>query len=274
VSDSGGGLGAGVIAAAGTAFHYRDAGAGPLAVLLHGFGMDGRLWDPVVERIGARRRCVAVDLRGTGRTPLGPAASVPLERHADDIAAVIAAFGAESADVVGFSMGGFVLLALIERHPSVVRTAAFVGARANADDAAGLASREALVCTLLEHGRSAAYRELEPRLVAPDAAEHVRARLRTMLEDQPYEGLVAAQRAMASRPDRLDVLRAMRLPVLIVAGEHDAFAPPPLATAMADAAGDATLEVLAGVGHTMPLEAPDAVARLLAGFWDRTGSAV
>jgi len=261
------------IAAAGSRFSYRERGSGPLALLLHGFGMDSRMWEPVMERIGARRRCVAVDLRGAGGTVLGSAASVPLERHADDVAALIAAFGGDAADVVGFSMGGFVLLALLERTPAVVRTAAFVGTRANADDAAGLATREALVGTLLEHGRAAAYTELLPRLVAADAAELVRARLRTMLEDQPYEGLVAAQRAMAERPDRLEVVRGARLPVLVVAGEHDAFAPPPLPAAMAEAAADGRLEVIAGVGHTMPLEAPVDVARLLAGFWDRTASA-
>jgi pimeloyl-ACP methyl ester carboxylesterase len=263
----------GRIAAAGTTFHYRASGTGPLALLLHGFGMDSRMWEPVVARLGARRRCVAVDLRGAGRTAPGPEASVPLERHADDVAALIAAFGAEAADVVGFSMGGFVLLAALERHPAVVRTAAFVGTRANADDAATMAARAALVRTLLERGRAAAYLELLPKLVVADAADHVLARLRTMLEEQPYEGLIAAQRAMADRPDRMDVLRTTRLPVLVVAGEHDAFAPLPLPTAMADAAFDAQLEVIAGVGHTTPLESPDHVARLLAGFWDRTASA-
>jgi 3-oxoadipate enol-lactonase len=155
----------------------------------------------------------------------------------------------------------------------VVRTAAFVGTRANADDAATLATRDALVRTLLERGRTAAYLDLRPKLVAADAADHVQARLRTMLEEQPYEGLIAAQRAMADRPDRTEVVRRARLPVLVVAGEHDAFAPLPLPTAMADAAADGQFEVIAGVGHTMPLESPDHVARLLAAFWDRTASA-
>lgn len=257
------------ITAAGTTFASREAGAGPLAVLLHGFGMDGSMWQPVVERVDGRR-CVAIDMRGAGATPPGSGAAVPLEQHADDVAAVIAACGQARADVVGFSMGGFVLLALLERHPDVVGSAVLVGTRANADDAATRAGRDALVRTLLEQGRPAAYLELLPRLAAPDASDHVRAQLRTMFEAQPYEGLIAALRAMRERPDRLAVLSQVRVPVLVVAGEHDAFSPSPLPQQMAHAAG-AQMEVIAGVGHTMPLEAPDTLARLITAFWERSG---
>jgi len=257
------------VAAAGTAFACRAAGEGPPAVLLHGFGMDSRMWEPVLARVEGRR-CVAIDLRGAGATPPGPGDAVSLERHADDVAAVIAELGHGRADIVGFSMGGFVLLALLERHPDVVASAVFVGARANADDAATRAGRDALAGTLLEQGRGAAYRQLLPRLAAPDASDHVRAQLRTMLEAQPYEGLIAALRAMRERPDRLAVLSRVLVPTLVVAAEHDAFAPAPLPQQMARAAG-ARIEVITGVGHTMPLEAPDTLARLITTFWADLG---
>lgn len=97
----------GTIEAAGTTFHYRATGSGRLVLLLHGFGMDSRVWDLVLQRVGPGRQCVAVDLRGAGRTPLGADLTLPLERHADDVAALVAAFGARSVDLVGFSMGGF-----------------------------------------------------------------------------------------------------------------------------------------------------------------------
>lgn len=261
----------GTIEAAGTTFHYHATGSGRLALLLHGFGMDSRVWDLVLQRVGPGRQCVAVDLRGAGRTPLAADLTLPLERHADDVAALVTAFGARSVDLVGFSMGGFVLLEVLERHPAVVSTAAFIGTRGTAEDDATRATRDALIRTLLERGRSAAYSELLPRLVAADAPNYVLARLRTMLEDQSYEGLVAAQQAMRERSDRLKAVRAARKPLLVIVGEHDAFAPPPLAEAVADASADAQLEVIAGVGHTTPLESAGQVARLLTDFWRRTG---
>ena len=258
------------IAAAGTTFACRAAGEGPPAVMLHGFGMDSRMWEPVLARVDGRR-CVAIDLRGAGATPPDPDGTVSLERHADDVAAMIATLGHARADIVGFSMGAFVLLALLERHPDVVASAVFVGARANADDAATRAGRDTLIRTLLEEGRGAAYRQLLPRLAAADARDHVRAQLRTMLEAQPYEGLIAALRAMRDRPDRLAVLSRVRVPTLVVAAEHDAFAPAPLPQQLARAAG-AHIEVISGVGHTMPLEAPDTLASLITAFWASLGS--
>src|SRR3954451_16640963 len=45
---------------------YRDEGTGPAIVFVHGALVDGRLWDPVVERLRDRFRCVVPDL------PLGP----------------------------------------------------------------------------------------------------------------------------------------------------------------------------------------------------------
>ena len=261
------------VPAASTTFACRESGAGPLAILLHGFGSDGRLWDGVRSQVAPGRRCVAVDMRGAGMTPLGGTADVSLDRHADDVAELIGALGDRAADVVGFSMGGFVLLALLERHPGVVRSATFVGTRANADDEQSRAGRDAMARTLLDGGRGAAFLEMLPKLVAPDATDLVRARLRTMFEEQPYEGLVAALRAMRDRPDRLAAVAAARAPVLVVAGDGDAFAPLPLTSAVADAAAHGRMEILAGAGHTMPLERPDDVARLLSGAWSGGESA-
>ncbi len=255
------------LSAAGTNFGYREAGAGPLTVLLHGFGMDSRMWDDVVARVGPDRRCVAVDLRGAGATSLGVDEAAPLERHADDVAALIVALGEDAADIVGFSMGGFVLLALLEAHPEVVRSAAFVGTRANADDDEARSGRDNLAQTIVGQGRSAAFAVMLTKLVAASASDVVRARLRTMFEDQPCEGLVAALHGMRERPERLSVMAGVAVPVLVVAGDEDAFAPLELTTAVAETAPHGRLAVLAGAGHTTPLERPDEVARALAEFW-------
>ena len=255
------------LAAAGHLFAYREAGEGPVALLLHGFGMDSRMWDDVVSRIASHRRCVALDLRGAGGTSLGIDDVFPVERHADDVAGVVAALGEDAVDVVGFSMGGFVLLALLERHPEVVRTATFVGTRANADDADARAGRDALARTVVEQGRSAGATAILPKLVGAGASEMVRARLRTMFEDQPSEGLVAALSALRERPDRLSVVAGAGCPVLVVAGESDELAPPELTLAVAQAAPDSHVALVSGAGHTTPLERPDEVARALLQLW-------
>ncbi len=112
---------------------YEEAGAGPLALFVHGFPLDATMWRPQLAGLAGLRRCVALDLPGFGRSAPPPAGAITMEGLADVVAGVVTALGAEAADLVGFSMGGFALLALWERHPAAVRSLALVGARANAD---------------------------------------------------------------------------------------------------------------------------------------------
>ncbi|MCP2325097.1 pimeloyl-ACP methyl ester carboxylesterase [Hamadaea flava] len=91
---------------------------GPLVVAAHGITSSHVAWTLIGERLGADHRFVAVDLRGRGdsRDLPGP---YGMDRHADDIAAVIRAYGG-SAVVAGHSMGAFVAAATARRHPDLV----------------------------------------------------------------------------------------------------------------------------------------------------------
>jgi pimeloyl-ACP methyl ester carboxylesterase len=98
--------------------HYREWGAGdPPAVLLHGYHMSGRLWEPVAERLAGDFRCIAPDL------PLGahPAA---LDRGADLtarglgrlVADFIAALGLREPTLVGNDSGGAIAQVVAAYH--------------------------------------------------------------------------------------------------------------------------------------------------------------
>jgi pimeloyl-ACP methyl ester carboxylesterase len=105
----------------GLSLYYEEHGSGdvPLILLHGGFGA-AELFGPILPALAARRRVVAVDLQGHGHTadidrPLRP------EAMADDIAALIAHLGVEHADVMGYSLGGFVALRTAIQHPDRVR---------------------------------------------------------------------------------------------------------------------------------------------------------
>lgn len=246
--------------------HYREWGAGPLTIFVHGFGSDHRLWDDLQAHI-ADRRCVALDLRGWGGSTPVPAGSTSMEAFADDLAQAVAGLGADAADIVGFSMGGFTALALWERHPAVVRSLALVSARANADSEDQRAGRDRLIALALEHGREHVASAFVPSTTSENADSIVTARLRTMMEDQPYETIVASLRGMRDRDDRMAGLATLTVSTLVVVGEEDPLVPADLAKAMAAQAPAARLTVLPGVGHTSPLEAPADLATALRAFW-------
>jgi pimeloyl-ACP methyl ester carboxylesterase len=96
---------------------YRDEGSGPPVVFIHGALVDGRLWEPVVQRLDGAR-CIVPDL------PLG-SHELPLSEDADlspfGLAALIAAFlealDLDRVTLVGNDTGGGLCQLVAVRHP-------------------------------------------------------------------------------------------------------------------------------------------------------------
>jgi pimeloyl-ACP methyl ester carboxylesterase len=98
--------------------HYRDTGTGPPLVFLHGLLQDGRLWDPVVDRLSADFRCVVPDLPlGAHRTALRPGADTGIEGVARLVAAFLDALGARDVTLIGNDTGGAIAQIVAARHP-------------------------------------------------------------------------------------------------------------------------------------------------------------
>lgn len=97
---------------------YREAGEGPPIVFVHGFLVDGRLWDGVVDQLADRFRCIAPDW------PIG-AQQVAMNADADlsppGLVATIAEFLAklelEQVTIVGNDSGGAMSQILVTTHP-------------------------------------------------------------------------------------------------------------------------------------------------------------
>src|SRR5687767_14461806 len=86
-------------------------------VLLHGYPFDHRLWEPVLSRLPKDLPVVAPDLPGFGREP-APAAEPSLDVLADHVEQLLRRKNIQKAIVAGFSMGGYVSLALLEKYPA------------------------------------------------------------------------------------------------------------------------------------------------------------
>ncbi len=104
----------------GIKLYYETGGTGRPLILLHGGLGAIEMFGPNLAALATGRQVIAVDLQGHGRTadidrPLS------VELMADDIAALIKHLGLESADVMGYSLGGGVALQTAIRHPEVVR---------------------------------------------------------------------------------------------------------------------------------------------------------
>lgn len=126
---------------------YRWPGDGPVVIAAHGITSNHRSWGLVAEALGPDATLVAADLRGRGRSN-GLPGPYAIERHADDLAAVLDATGAEQAVVAGHSMGGFVALSLAERHAPRVKAVVLVDGGPPLAVPPGIDVDEALAATL------------------------------------------------------------------------------------------------------------------------------
>lgn len=106
----------------GARLHYEVRGTGPL-LLLMGSPMDAAAFAPLADVLADDRTVVTHDPRGISGSVLDdPGQDSTPDLRADDVAALLDALGAESADVFGSSGGAVTGLALVSRHPGRVRT--------------------------------------------------------------------------------------------------------------------------------------------------------
>jgi pimeloyl-ACP methyl ester carboxylesterase len=98
--------------------HYRDTGpGGPVLVLLHGYLMDSRLWDPVVSRLRDEFRCVTPDLPfGAHPVALDPDADVTVTGVARLVADLLAGLDLDAVTLVGNDSGGAIAQIVAARH--------------------------------------------------------------------------------------------------------------------------------------------------------------
>ncbi len=97
---------------------YREAGEGPALLFVHGFLVDGRLWDGVVDALADRFRCIAPDIPfGAHRLPMKPGADLSPSGLAGILAELIERLELDDVTVVGNDSGGAVSQVLVTTHP-------------------------------------------------------------------------------------------------------------------------------------------------------------
>lgn len=243
--------------------HYRIDGtaSGPVVLFSNSLGTDLRLWDPLLPRLDPGLRVVRYDKAGHGLSDEG--GEVSIGSLADDVAALIATVGGGPVVVVGLSIGGLIAQDLAARRPDLVRalvlssTAARIGTAevwAERLDGAAQGGLEAVADGAMGRWFAPAFR-----------ATPALAPWRNMLVRTPLGGWLAAGRAIAMA-DLTEGTARLRLPTLVLAGEHDGSTPPALVEATARLIPGSVYHVIPSTGHLPCVEDPEAYAALLNPF--------
>jgi 3-oxoadipate enol-lactonase len=245
---------------------YEERGSGPVMVFVHGFPLDRTMWIPQLAGLAKLRTCVAVDLRGHGLSVDEQPANYSMDLFADDLARTMDAMGAETADLVGLSMGGYVLMAFWRRYPERVRSLIFVDTKAEADSEEAKAGREKTAADVMANGMAPLVDGLMPKLFGGTPSDAVKDKTREMFLNTSPAVAAADALAMRDRPDSVADLASITVPVLWLQGENDALMPPDGAKASAEKIPGATFKTIPGGGHLAPMENPEAANAAITEF--------
>ncbi|SDS31524.1 Pimeloyl-ACP methyl ester carboxylesterase [Paraoerskovia marina] len=247
-------------------------GHGQPVLLLHAFPVDHRMWSPVAQLFPTGQTVLAIDSYGAGHDALWPE-TPSLDLAADAVVSALHRAGFDRAVVAGLSMGGYLALAIADRHPDVVAGLGLLDTKSTADTPEALANRARSAEAMFAERSVNPVLGMAASLPSPESIRKdpgLTSRVEELILRQQPEGLAWCQRAMAARPDRTGVVTVAPGPVLVLVGSEDRTTPVSASEHMVVARRDAELVVLPDVGHLSALEAPQAVTDALVGLIERS----
>lgn len=267
-------------APSGMVYPLWQCGSGAPLLLLHGFTGSHETWRHVVPHLSTNHVVLTLDLPGHGRSELPMSRPWNFASILGDLAWLIASLPDGAADVLGYSMGGRLALALAATHPERVRKlvleSASPGIANEQERQERQQSDERLADRLLEHGLAAFVAEWEHLPMWQSQAtldEADRVRQRQIRLGHTASGLAASLRATGTgaQPSYWEHLATLRPPTLLIAGARDdKFAR--IAAAMHEVIPDSRLETVPDAGHAVHLEQTDRYVHHLSTFLNQPAS--
>jgi 3-oxoadipate enol-lactonase len=251
-------------------FLVRQIGEGPDLVLIHGLnGSSLAEWYKMAPRLADRFRVTLVDQRNHGLSS-GTVDRFDVEDAADDVAAVLAQVGVETADVVGYSMGGTIAQALAYRHPIIVRRMVLVATMAKHPTPYRVA-RQVFAILTRAWERLTGLGTPEVRagyLVLTGAVERRHARW-VWGENQRRDPEMGASAALALlRFDSTPWIGKLTAPALVVIPTRDQLVPPAWQYWLAGLLPKGEVVEIEGARHEVPWTHPDRLAEVIEAFLD------
>ncbi len=264
----------------GTEIAVRVAGdpEAPLLLFTHGFSLDMSVWHEQWIDLADDFRCVLMDHRSHGTSASGAHGDLSIRAMGRDIAAVLDAVAPDRpAVVIGHSMGAMAIIAMAEQRPELfgerVIGVALIGASSSDLFRGAMGSVAAFLRPRLGTFTTAARRVDRLRravLASPGDAGGVFARMTQFgPEAQPHMvdhivGLAGRARpevwtdglAELMEMDLRHALPRLRVPAVVIVGQHDRITPPATAVELVGVLPDATLVVVEHAGHMAMLERP------------------
>lgn len=243
--------------------NVTDLGSGVPIVWVHGFPHASSIFENQLAIRGVRH--IMPDLPGFGQSrPDGGALSI--DDYARMMIHLLDERGIERSVFAGLSMGGYVCLAIARLVPRRVRALILIDTRETADSEEARQGRLASIEKVKQEGVNPIVETMLPKMLTSAAPQPVKDRVREIMSSASADGVIAALRAMADRPDSSKVLPKIETPVLIVVGQQDTITPATDAARMAKAVPRARLVTIPGAAHLPNVEQAEEFNNTVAKF--------
>lgn len=255
----------------GTELWYEDTGGSLSPILFsHGLLFSVRLFDPQVEALRDRYRCVTYDHRGQGRSAPSTMQSIDIETLTADATLLIEGLGIAPVHFCGLSMGGFVGMRLAARRPELVRSLMLLGTSADPETPENL-SRFRMMNLIARYlgvflvvDRTMKIMFGRSTLADPALAADRRAWRAALLANR--RRIWRAVNGVIERQGVADELSSIKAPTLVLVGAEDVATSPTKAEAIHAAIEGSRLVCIPACGHTATWEQAAVVNAAMAEF--------
>ncbi len=224
-----------------SSIYYRVEGNGVPVILIHGFAEDGAIWNDLAERLKDKFKLIIPDLPGSGKStlmnsepalPAGRSSIVDggwsIELFAESIYKIIQQESVSSLIMIGHSMGGYITLAFAEKYPHLLSAFGLFHSTSYPDSEEKKEARRKSITFIRQHGAAKFIEQSTPNLFS----ENFKKKHPDIVQEQvalytnfSASVLVQYYEAMIERPDRTEIVKKFKGPILFIMGKHDTAIP-------------------------------------------------
>lgn len=241
---------------------YNDEGPldAPVVIFIHGFPFNKSLWKAQMEALQDNFRVIAYDVRGHGESEAG-SENFSIDLFTNDLFLLMDTLKIEKASLCGLSMGGYIALNAIGKHPQRFDSLILSDTQCLADTYEAKEKKMKAAEAIHKNGVEKYAEESIKNLLSANSFKDKKneiAAVREMILGTSKNSLTNTLFALADRKGTCSQLQDIEVPVLIMVGKEDKITPPRASILIHEKIQGSLLKILEHAGHISNLENPTA----------------